>query len=47
MNAGFEVEYNAQYPGVASVHTPEGERIELFDDELATNLGFTIDDGRS
>jgi len=43
--AGFEVEYNAQYPGVASVHTPEGERIELFDDELATNLGFTIDGG--
>jgi catechol 2,3-dioxygenase-like lactoylglutathione lyase family enzyme len=41
--AGFAVEYNAQYPGVASVHTPEGERIELFDDELATNLNFTID----
>ena len=41
--AGFEVEYNEQYPGVASIHTPEGERIELFDDELATNLGFTID----
>ncbi len=41
--AGLAVEYNAQYPGVASVHTPEGERIELFDDELATNLGFTID----
>ena len=45
--AGFAVEYNAQYPGVASVHTPEGERIELFDDELATNLGFTIDGGAS
>jgi catechol 2,3-dioxygenase-like lactoylglutathione lyase family enzyme len=45
--AGFMVEYNAQYPGVASVHTPEGERIELFDDELATNLGFTIDGGGS
>ena len=45
--AGFEVEYNAQYPGVASVHTPEGERIELFDDQLATNLGFTIDGGGS
>src|SRR5688572_7712228 len=45
--AGFAVEYNAQYPGVASVHTPEGERIELFDDELATNLGFTIDGGLS
>src|SRR5688572_3097037 len=43
--SGFEVEYNEQYPGVASVHTPEGERIELFDDELATNLGFTIDGG--
>src|SRR5688500_9679905 len=43
--AGFAVEYNTQYPGVASVHTPEGERIELFDDELATNLGFTIDGG--
>jgi hypothetical protein len=41
--AGFAVEHNAQYPGVASIHTPEGERIELFDDELATNLGFTID----
>jgi catechol 2,3-dioxygenase-like lactoylglutathione lyase family enzyme len=41
--AGFTVEHNAQYPGVASVHTPEGERIELFDDGLATNLGFTID----
>jgi catechol 2,3-dioxygenase-like lactoylglutathione lyase family enzyme len=45
--AGFDVEYNESYPGVASVHTPEGERIELFDDELATNLGFTIDDGGS
>lgn len=45
--AGFAVEYNAQYPGVASVHTPEGERIELFDDELATNLNFTIDGGKS
>jgi catechol 2,3-dioxygenase-like lactoylglutathione lyase family enzyme len=46
-SAGFEVEYNEQYPGVASVHTPEGERIELFDDGLATNLGFTIDSGGS
>lgn len=43
--AGFAVEYNREFPGVASVHSPEGERIELFDDELATNLGFTIDDG--
>ena len=45
--AGFEVHYNVEYPGVASVFSPEGERIELFDDELATNLGFTIDGGVS
>jgi len=43
--AGFAVQYNAQYPGVASIYTPDGERIELFDDGLATNLGFTIDGG--
>ena len=30
--------------GVANVFTPEGERIELFDD-TATNLTFTLDDG--
>jgi catechol 2,3-dioxygenase-like lactoylglutathione lyase family enzyme len=29
------------------VFTPEGERIELFDDGLATNLGFTLDGGGS
>src|SRR5690242_18920553 len=46
--AGFKVEYiGPQIPGVGSVHTPEGERIELFDDELATNLTFTIDGGGS
>ena len=43
--AGFAVEYIATVPGVGSVHTPEGERIELFDDGIATNLGFTIDNG--
>jgi catechol 2,3-dioxygenase-like lactoylglutathione lyase family enzyme len=43
--AGFEVEYIETVPGVGSVHSPEGERVELFDDELATNLGFTIDSG--
>lgn len=42
---GFEIEYNPDYPGVASVYTPEGERIELFDDGLATNLGFTVASG--
>jgi catechol 2,3-dioxygenase-like lactoylglutathione lyase family enzyme len=44
--AGFDVHYNEAYPGVASVFTPEDERIELFDDELATNLGFTVESGR-
>jgi catechol 2,3-dioxygenase-like lactoylglutathione lyase family enzyme len=43
--AGIEVELNEQYPGVASVYTPEGVRVELFDDTLATNLGFTVDNG--
>lgn len=45
--AGFEVEYVETVPGVGSVHSPEGERVELFDDELATNLYFTFDDGKS
>ena len=40
--AGFEVERLEGFIGIASVFTPEGERIELFD-ETATNLTFTID----
>jgi catechol 2,3-dioxygenase-like lactoylglutathione lyase family enzyme len=45
--AGFKVEYLAQIPGVGSVHSPEGERVELFDDQLATNLWFKVDgDGK-
>ncbi len=43
--AGLEVELTTAFPGIGSVHTPEGERIELFDDELATNVYFTTDDG--
>jgi catechol 2,3-dioxygenase-like lactoylglutathione lyase family enzyme len=42
--AGFDVERLEAFPGVASVFTPEGERIELFD-ETATNLTFTVDLG--
>ena len=42
---GFDVELLAEFPGVGSVRTPEGERIELFD-ETATNLTFTPDSGR-
>lgn len=40
--AGIEVQYLEELPGIGSVFTPEGERIELFD-ETATNLTFTID----
>jgi len=43
--AGFKVERLAGYIGVASIFTPEGERIELFD-ETATNLTFTPDAGK-
>jgi catechol 2,3-dioxygenase-like lactoylglutathione lyase family enzyme len=43
--AGMKVQYNDQYVGVAYVFSPEGEKVELFD-ETATNLTFTADDGR-
>jgi catechol 2,3-dioxygenase-like lactoylglutathione lyase family enzyme len=42
--AGFTVQRLAQFPGVGSVNTPEGERIELFEN-AATNLTFTPDAG--
>jgi len=42
--AGFEFERPESFSGVTSVFTPEGERIELFD-ETATNLTFRQDDG--
>lgn len=42
--AGLEVQPTAGFPGVASTFTPEGERIELFED-AATNLTFTQDSG--
>ncbi len=42
--AGFKVQRLAQFPGVGSVSTPEGERIELFEN-TATNLTFTLDSG--
>ncbi len=43
--AGFDVHHTEGFPGVASVVTPGGERIELFDDRLATNLWFAVEDG--
>ena len=46
--AGFTIgRQNPQIPGIISLHTPEGERIELFEDGTATNVGFTIDGGGS
>lgn len=42
---GIDVQYNEQYPGVVYVHTPDGERVELFDDGIATNIGFDPDTG--
>jgi catechol 2,3-dioxygenase-like lactoylglutathione lyase family enzyme len=44
---GMKVQHLKEFPGVASVYTPEGERIELFDERRATNLGFTFDSGHS
>ena len=42
--AGFEFDRPESFSGVTSVFTPEGERIELFDDS-ATNLTFVVDEG--
>jgi hypothetical protein len=44
--AGFKVQRLAQFPGVGSINTPEGERIELFEN-AATNLTFTPDSGQT
>ena len=38
--AGFTLERSAGFPGVASVRSPEGERVEVFEDK-APNVGFT------
>jgi len=43
-SAGLRVEPVAGFPGVASTYTPEGERVELFED-AAQNLTFTQDAG--
>ena len=43
--SGIKVERLAGFPGVGNTTTPEGERVELFED-AATNLTFTPDDGK-
>lgn len=42
--SGVNVQLLAQYSGVGSVTSPEGERIELFDD-TSENVRFTLDGG--
>ena len=42
--AGITVQRLAGFPGVGNTTTPEGERVELFED-AALNLTFTPDDG--
>jgi catechol 2,3-dioxygenase-like lactoylglutathione lyase family enzyme len=44
--AGLKVDLLTQFPGVGSVTSPEGERIELFD-ATATNTMFTLDPGQT
>ncbi len=44
--AGLKVQLTQGFPGVASVMSPEGERIELFEDK-ATNLTFAFDPGQA
>jgi catechol 2,3-dioxygenase-like lactoylglutathione lyase family enzyme len=44
-NAGLTVQRLDGFPGVGNTMTPDGERVELFED-AALNLTFTPDDGR-
>ncbi|MGD8340710.1 MAG: VOC family protein [Gammaproteobacteria bacterium] len=40
---GFDLELLEAFPGIASIHTPNGDRIELFEEGTATNVGFDAD----
>jgi hypothetical protein len=39
---GFELEMIEAFPGIASIYTPSGDRVELFEEETATNVGFEV-----
>lgn len=41
---GFDLELVEAFPGIASIHTPGGDRVELFEEGTATNIGFDPDD---
>lgn len=44
---GFELELLEAFPGIASIYTPSGDRIELFEQGTATNVGFDVAAGFS
>ncbi len=44
---GFELELLEAFPGIASIRAPSGDRIELFEEGTATNVGFAADEGRA
>jgi len=39
-SAGFDIEMVQGFAGIASIYTPGGDRIELFEEGTATNVGF-------
>lgn len=43
--AGVELQRLEQFPGIALALTPEGERVELFEEGTATNVGFEAAEG--
>lgn len=42
---GFDLELIEAFPGIASVYTPSGDRVELFEEGTATNVWFEINPG--
>ena len=40
---GLELELLEAFPGIASIYTPAGDRVELFEEGTATNVGFDAD----
>lgn len=40
---GFDLELVEAFPGIASIYTPGGDRVELFEEGTATNVGFDSD----
>ncbi len=45
--AGVELQRLEQFPGIALALTPEGERVELFEEGTATNVSFDVAAGHA